>query len=295
MMKELIAIGIFMLALYALYVAIPKVIYVYVAIIIFILIALFFKFFVKKYDEYERAVIFRFGRFNRIAGPGWAIVIPFIEKEFARIDARMHMLEINFPKVFTSDDLQLQIDGFAYYRVVDPSKAVLRVDDYLRALRNLIASETRNVIGSMSFREVISNLDELNDILADRIRRLSWKWGIDVDQVQLREVSLPTDVIEALKAKTISEANLQAQRFRAEARKVAIEAIGEAAKSLDDRALMYLYLKALEKLGEGKATKIIFPARFYTVLQDMEKDVGKALAGLNVTSLINAIANKLQG
>ncbi len=294
-MKELIAIGIFMLALYALYVAIPKVIYVYVAIIIFILIALFFKFFVKKYDEYERAVIFRFGRFNRIAGPGWAIVIPFIEKEFARIDARMHMLEINFPKVFTSDDLQLQIDGFAYYRVVDPSKAVLRVDDYLRALRNLIASETRNVIGSMSFREVISNLDELNDILADRIRRLSWKWGIDVDQVQLREVSLPTDVIEALKAKTISEANLQAQRFRAEARRVVIEAIGEAAKSLDDRALMYLYLKALEKLGEGKATKIIFPARFYTVLQDMEKDVGKALAGLNVTSLINAIANKLQG
>jgi len=253
----------------------------------------FFTFFVKKYDEYERAVIFRLGRFNRIAGPGWSIVIPFFEKEFARLDVRTKMLSLNIPQAFTKDDLRLAISGFIYYRIVDPSKAVLRVENYQFAITNLIQSETRNVIGSLYMREVFANLDKLNDMIAERVRLATWKWGIDVSSVQIRSVSPPEEVAIAMQEKFVRAELLQAAKFRAEARKVAIEAIGEAATKLDDRAIMYLYIKALEEISKGTATKIIFPLQFFDVLRDMEKDIGKALAGLNVGALVNAMKDKI--
>ncbi len=264
----------------------------YLLLFIF-LIWVFFALFVKKYDEYERAVIFRLGRFNRIAGPGWSIVIPFFEKEFARLDVRTKMMNLNVPQAFTKDDLRLSVQGYIYYRIVDPTKAVLKVEDYRSAISNLVQSETRNVIGSLYMREVFANLDKLNDMLADRIRLTSWKWGIDVSSVQIRGVSPPEEIAVAMQQKFISAQMLQAQRFRAEARKVVIEAIGEAASKLDDRAIMYLYIKALEEISKGASTKIIFPLQFFDVLRGMEKDIGKALAGLNVGALVNAIKDKI--
>jgi regulator of protease activity HflC (stomatin/prohibitin superfamily) len=267
-------------------------VFTYIMIGIALLIVLF-KFFVRKYDEYERAVIFRLGRFNRIAGPGWAIVLPFFEKEFAKLDVRTHMSNIYVPMAFTKDDLRLEIDGFAYYRIVNPQKAVLEIENYRAGLQNLLISETRSTIGSMSMREVFANLDRLNDILAERVRHMTWKWGIDVPQVQIRRVAPPVEIAIAMQQKTIAAERLQAQRFLAEARKIAIEAIGEGARALDDRAVMYLYIKALEELGKGQATKMIFPMQFFDVLRDVGKEIGKGVAGINIDEAIDAIKKKI--
>lgn len=261
----------------------------------FIGLTLFFRFFVKKYDEYERGVIFRIGKFDRISGPGWSIVMPFFEKEFAKVDIRTNMMNLIVPSAFTQDDLKINLSGFIYYKIADPSKAVLKISNYITGLRSLVTSESRNVIGSMTMRELFANLDKLNGLLADRIRHSTWMWGIDVPMVQVEGVQPSEEIINAMKEKTIAKERLQAQRFRAEARKIAIEAIGEGAKKLDERAISYLYLKALEEIGKGKGTKLVFPMKFFDVVEDLGKEFAKNLkgSGIDITEAISAFKEKI--
>ncbi len=265
----------------------------------FFFLALFYRFFVRKYDEYERAVIFRLGKFHRVAGPGWSVVIPFFEKEFQRIDVRTHMIDINIPLVFTKDDLRLKVDSLAYYRVVDPGKAVLQIDDYKKAIQNLLMSKVRDVMANLDMRDLFSKLDNLNELVRDSVRRDLWRWGIDLPSIQVRSLTPPEEIAEAMEQKEIAAQQLQAQKILAEAKRVMIEVVGEAAKKLDDRALMYFYIKALEELGRGSSTKILFPARFFDVLKGMGKNINGILAGagigLSADEIINSLKNKIAG
>lgn len=291
---EIILIAALIIAFYLGYIHFVEVrIITYIALLL-IGIGLFIKFFVKKYNEFERAIIFRMGRFNRIAGPGWAIVIPFFEKEFSRVDVRTKMLDLYIPQAFTSDDLRLKIDGVVYYKIIDPNKAILKIDDFMAGLTNMIVSETRNLIASLSMRDIFGKLDVLNDMLADRIRHITWTWGIDVPMVQIRGVTPPEEIAVAMQQKEISSQMLQAQRFKAEAQRVVIEAIGEAAKKLDDRSIMYLYLKALEEISKGSATKIIFPMQFMDVMKGgFGLGTGLSSAGIDINDAINKIKKNI--
>ncbi|HDQ59770.1 MAG TPA: SPFH domain-containing protein [Candidatus Woesearchaeota archaeon] len=258
-----------------------------------VVIGVFFKFFIKKYDEVERAVIFRFGKFHRIAGPGWAFVVPLFEKEYAKLDVRTKTTELFVPVAFTHDDLRLKVDGTVYYQIKDPSKAVLKIDNYMTGLTNMMISETRNLIASMKMREVFAGLDSINNVLADKIRHATWRWGIDIPMVQLRSIMPPEEIAVAMQKPELAEKSLQAQRFNAEAKKVVLEALGEGAKNLNDKAVMYLYLKALEEMSKGQATKIVFPMQFMSAMNEIGKGfglgTGMGASGINVDEAVNAI------
>ena len=259
-----------------------------------ILLAIIYIFFLKKYDEFERGIIFRMGKFNRVVGPGWVIVMPFFEKEYARIDARTQMLELEIDDGFTQDDLRLNIDGIFYYKIINPDKAVLKIKDYKKGITNLMISEVRNTIGSLTMREVFANIDKLNEIVADRVRHNAWRWGINVPMVQLRNVMPPLEIAEAMQAKEIAAQKLQAQRFNAEAKKVLISAIGRAAEKLSDRAVTYIYLKALKEIGKGKGTKVLFPAQFTKILDNVGKGLGgNELKGLDLAAVIDQVKDKI--
>ena len=116
--------------------------------------------------EYERAVVFRFGRFIGVKGPGWVIVIPFIEKAVV-VDLRTKTLDVKPQKVITKDKIELTIDAVIYLRVKDPAKAVLNVRDYERAAVLYVESELREVVGNMNMEEVISNVDKINKQLKE--------------------------------------------------------------------------------------------------------------------------------
>jgi regulator of protease activity HflC (stomatin/prohibitin superfamily) len=257
-----------------------------------ILLGIFVKFFVKKYDDYERAIIFQFGKFNRIAGPGWSIVLPFFEKEFQRIDIRTKTLDMFLPVVFTNDDLRLKIDSVIYYRITDPTKAILKIDNYMVGLSDMIKSETRNLIASMSMRQIFSRLDTLNDLLAEKIRHAAWNWGIDVPMVQVRGVSPPEEIALAMEQKEMTSQYLQAEKFRAEAKKVVIEAIGEGARKLDDRGIMYLYIKALQDISSSSSTKLVLPMQFTDVMKGVGTGVGIG-AGIDLNSAVSAVKDKI--
>ncbi len=256
-------------------------------------IALFFILFVRKYDETERAIIYRMGRFNRIAGPGWSIVIPFFEKEFQKIDVRTKILPININKAFTAEDLQINLNGSVYYKIRDPEKAILKIENYLKGLKDLIVSETRNIIASMSLRQLFANLDQLNDILADQIRHATWNWGIDVPMVQIQYIEPAPEIVKAMQQKTISSQQLQAAKFRAEAKKILLEAIGDAAKKLDDRAIMYLYLKALEEIGKSSSTKLVIPSGLDNLSKGLGFGAGMSIGGMDTKEIINAIKDRI--
>ena len=276
------AVGVIVLVLlffFSLFV--PSLFYIFLIIFIVLLAVIFFITFVKKYSQFERGIIFRLGKFNRIAGPGWAVVVPFFEEEYKKVDVRVKMMDISSPDIFTSDDLKLSIDGTIYYQIVDPEKATLQIDNYGQGLSNLVQSAVRNAIASLTMRQVFGSLDRLNDILADAIRHMTWKWGIDVPSVQIKTVSPSNEVIQAMQQPEISANLLQAQRFKAEAQKIVIEAIGEGGKSLDDRSIMYLYLQALKQMGESSSSKIVLPMQF---MQNAGGMLG-GIAGLSTTAL----------
>jgi len=256
---------------------------------------IFYIFFVKKYDEFERGIIFRIGKFNRVAGPGWSVVVPFFEKEYSRIDARTKMIELNISEAYTLDDLRLDINGLFYYRVVDAEKAILKIDNYTKGIQSLIVSQIRNVIGRLNMREVFSNLSRLNDILIERIKIDVLKWGIDVNMVQLREVIPPMEIALAMQKKEVASNDLQAERFKAEAKKLVMKAVGEGAKHFDDRAMMFLYLEALKSMGEGQSSKIIFPAEFTKIMGGVGEGLNKgSLKNADVPALIEQIKTALQ-
>ncbi len=279
---------------------VPAFFYLFVVALFIVVFAVFFVTSVKKYNQFERGIIFRLGKFNRVAGPGWAVVIPFFEEQYKKVDVRVRMLDMNCQDVFTQDDIKVALDGTIYYQIVDPEKATLQIDNYGQGLTTLVHSAIRNAIASMSMRQLFGSLDTLNDVLANAIRHMTWKWGIDVPTVQIRSIAPSPEVIQAMQQPEIAANLLQAQRFKADAQKIVIEAIGEGAKALDDRSIMYLYLEALKQMGESSSSKIVLPMQFMQpggALGGLAGLSAAALASLggqeNVQNVISEIKDKI--
>jgi len=209
-------------------------------------------------QEYERAVVFRFGRFQKVGGPGWLVLMPFIDS-FVKVDLRVQMLEISPQQVVTKDNIKLTVDAIVYLHVIDPKKAIINVEDYKDASVSFIQANLRDVFGKMVLEEAISNIDRINAILNHNLSQTAYNWGIQVDKIEIQSVELPPTVMEAMHKKRAATEEKMAQLQRAEAQKLTIVALEEAGSKLTDPTLHYLYLQALQKIAEGKSSKIIFP------------------------------------
>lgn len=238
--------------------------YIIALVLIVVLLVLTYrvKDYIVEFKEYERAVVFRFGRFNRVAGPGWVLILPVIET-YTKYDLRTLTCDIPPQEVITKDGVDLRINAIIYLRVIDPKKAELFIEeDYRYAVEEYVKGRIRNIIGKMNLEEVYAKINEINDMLKEQARQISQNWGVEVEDLELQEVSPPADVATAMKAQEIAGMEKEAARERAEAIKIRINAIQEAAGQLNDKALAYLYIKSLEEIAKGPANKIIFPLEF---------------------------------
>jgi len=238
----------------------------YILALVLIVVLLVLTYRIKDYivelKEYERAVVFRFGRFNRVAGPGWVLILPVIET-FTKYDLRTLTCDIPSQEVITRDGVDLKIDAVIYLRVIDPKKAELFVEeDYRYAVEEYVKGRIRNIIGKMDLAEVYARINDVNETLREHARQISQNWGVEVEDLELQEVTPPTDVAAAMKAQEIAEREKEAAKERAEAVKIRIDAISQAAGALNEKALAYLYIKSLEEIAKGPANKIIFPLEF---------------------------------
>ncbi|RLG21643.1 hypothetical protein DRN74_01945 [Candidatus Micrarchaeota archaeon] len=236
-------------------------------------------------QEYERAVVFRMGKFKKEAGPGWLFVIPYIES-FRRVDLRVKTIDIPVQEVVTHDNIKLKIDAIIYLRVKSATKAVLNVRDYEKAAVSFTQARLRDVVGKMKLADVISNVDVINKHLKAGLQEVADDWGISVENIEIQSITLPKGVQEAMHQLKEAEQKKLAAKELAEGTKIKINALQEAAGKLTDPTLNYLYLQSLQKIAEGKSSKIIFPMELSKLAEnishrfggDYEKAQEKALA-----------------
>jgi len=238
--------------------------------------------------DYQRAVIYRFGKVNRVGGPGWAIVLPPIET-YDIVDLRTQTVDVPKREVITADNIELEIDSVIYLKVKkapqDVINSVVEVENYKTAVQAYVVSMVRDIVGSMPLSEVIANIDELNAKLTKEVEKITTNWGIDVEKVVLRDVEIPRTVIEAMHMQKAAVQQKLARVEKAEAHKIEINAVKEAAAGLDDKALSYYYIKALEELGRGKSSKIIFPMEFSKIAEAISDRIGRSLTKSELSRL----------
>lgn len=225
-------------------------------------------FLVKQYDflvtlkEYERVVVYRFGRVVRVGGPGWTIIIPLIES-FKLVDLRTQTIDIPPQDVITNDKVVVKIDAVLYLFVRSDKQSVINsvieVEDYKKAANSFVIATIRDVAGGLSLGELISNIGELNKRVQKELEKIAESWGVTVEAVQISQIIIPKELELAFTRQKAAEQERLIRTELAMAHQVEIEAVRKAAEQLSDKAIAYYYIRALEKLGEGKATKIIFP------------------------------------
>jgi regulator of protease activity HflC (stomatin/prohibitin superfamily) len=233
-----------------------------------------------KLKEYERAVIFRFGKVARVGGPGWTLKLPIIET-YRKVDLRVKTLDVEKQDVITKDMIELKIDAVIYLRVrKDPQSvinSIIEVEDYRVAARTYVIAAIRDAVGDMTLPELIANIDKLNERLKAGLSKITEAWGVAIVSVEIKDVDVPEVIVKAMHQEKAAVQEKLAVLQRAEAKRREIEAVNSAARELSDATLGYYYIKALEEMSRGKSTKLIFPLEFSNLVRLLGS---KVLAGV---------------
>jgi regulator of protease activity HflC (stomatin/prohibitin superfamily) len=257
-------------------VVVQKTILILLAVIIVIYLSFKYEI-IMQLKEYERAVIFRFGKLHRVGGPGWAIIIPVIEKP-VRTTLRTQVYDVPPQKVITKDNIKLIIDAVIYLSV-DKKKesvinSVIKVEDYKRASTTLVSAKLRDILGDFELTDVITSIEKINKEMTITLAETAEKWGIKVHSVEISDVQIPDEIIQAMHEQKAAVQKKLAVYELAESEKAKILAVKEAAENLPEKAVVYYYIKALEKMAEGASTKFIFPMELTSLLSKVSSEIG---------------------
>jgi regulator of protease activity HflC (stomatin/prohibitin superfamily) len=214
----------------------------------------------KVLNEYERAVIFRLGRLMDYRGPGVIFVVPIIERA-SRIDLRTVTLEIPAQDVITKDNVTVKVSAVLYFRVLDPSKAVTEVRDYLFATLQLAQTTLRSVGGQTDLDDLLSQRDRLNAKIQEIIDQQTEPWGIKVMLVELKNIDLPQDMQRAIAAQAEAERERRAKVIAAEGEYQAAQRLAEAAEIMGASpiTLQLRYLQTLAEIATEHNSTTVFP------------------------------------
>lgn len=245
--------------------------FVFALVIIFIGLPLLFSA-LRIIQEYERIVIFRFGRATGVRGPGITFVVPLMERvEF--IDLRIRVIEIPRQEVMTIDNVPVATNAICFYKVRDPMKAILEVERYQEAVYQLAQATTRSVVGQSHLDDVLSNREVLNEKIKKVIGDSSYNWGIDVAAVEIKDVELPSDMKRAMARQAEAERDKRGRIIQAEGEEIASQLLGEAAQILrgNPQGLHLRTLQTLTEIGAENPTKTVMVIPIETLSSYKEK------------------------
>ena len=210
--------------------------------------------------EYERGVMFTLGRFTGVKGPGVIFVWPILQ-QMVKVDLRVIVLEVPKQDVILHDNVSVKVSAVVYFRVVDPSKAVLQVANPYDATSQLAQTTLRSVLGQHETDEVLSQRDKLNANIQKILDQSTDAWGIKVSNVELKNVDLDETMIRAMARQAEAERARRAKIINAEGEKQAAETLVSAAQALarDPRALQLRYLQTLADMSSERSSIIAFP------------------------------------
>ncbi len=215
---------------------------------------------IKILREYERAVVFSLGRFQRVKGPGLVLLIPFVQ-EMVRVDLRIQVIEIPSQDVISHDNVSMKVDAVLYFNVVNPERAIIQVQDYLPATNMLAQTTLRAVLGQHELDEMLSERKKLSTDLQAILDTQTETWGIKVSNVEIRTVELTDNMVKAIAKQAEAERDRRAKIIHAEAEFQASQTLVNAAKILGSipAAMQLRYLQTLTEIGGEQNSTIVFP------------------------------------
>jgi len=230
-------------------------------ILAIILIILFLSTAIKVLREYERGVVFRLGRvLKRPKGPGLVIIIPIIDK-LIRISLRLVAMDVPPQDVITKDNVSIKVNAVIYFRVMDPSNAVIEVENYLFATSQLAQTTLRSVCGQVELDELLSERDKINATLQEILDKHTDPWGIKVSNVEVKHIDLPQEMQRAMAKQAEAERERRAKVINAEGESQAAAKLADAAKTIQDFpvALQLRYLQTLREVSAENNSTTLFP------------------------------------
>ncbi len=229
--------------------------YIFLSIVLLLLISAF-----RILREYERGVIFLLGRFHKVKGPGFIIVIPLIQ-QMVRVDLRTIVMDVPTQDVISRDNVSVKVNAVVYFRVIDPDKAIIQVENFYDATSQLAQTTLRSVLGQHELDEMLSEREKLNIDIQTILDDQTDAWGIKVANVEIKHVDLDESMVRAIAKQAEAERTRRAKIIHAEGEMQASEKLLVAATTLSQQpeAIQLRYLQTLTEIAGDKSSTIVFP------------------------------------
>jgi regulator of protease activity HflC (stomatin/prohibitin superfamily) len=270
-----------------------------ILLLIVVLVVLVASLAIRVVPEYQRLVVLRLGRLVGARGPGLVLLLPFIDKGI-RVDLRERVFDVAPQTCITQDNATLSIDFLIYSKIVDPVSSVVNVQQYENASRGIAITTLRAVVGDMLLDEVLSRREDINTALRSKLDEVTNRWGIKITAVEIREITPPREILEAMTrqmsaersrraiildadgkreamvrvaegqkqaAVLEAEGGKQAEILRAEGHALALDQVFQVANHIDDKTMGLQYLEALRAIGASPATKLVVPVELTNLLR----------------------------
>jgi regulator of protease activity HflC (stomatin/prohibitin superfamily) len=227
-------------------------------VVILVLIILFSA--IKILREYERGVVFTLGRFTGVKGPGLILLIPFVQL-MQRVDLRTRVDDVPPQDVISRDNVSVNVNAVIYYRIIDPERAIIHVENFIQATSQLAQTTLRSVLGKHDLDEMLSERDKLNRDIQALLDRQTDAWGIKIANVEIKHVDLNESMIRAIARQAEAERERRAKVINAEGEQQAAQKLSEAAEILASRpeAMQLRYLSSLNSITSERTSTIVFP------------------------------------
>lgn len=230
--------------------------------------------------EYERAVVFRLGKFLSVKGPGFVLLIPFIDR-IERVDLRVLTINVERQEVITRDNVTVHVDAIVFFRVVDAERAIIQVERYIEATTWLAQATLRSIVGQVELDELLTDRETVNKKIQDTIDRQTDPWGIKVVSVEVRDVVLPENMKRVMARQAETERDRRAMVIHAEGEFQAAARLVDAADLMREHpiALQLRYLQTMSDVSEEKNATfafIPFPMEMMDVFRALQKGTSKS-------------------
>jgi regulator of protease activity HflC (stomatin/prohibitin superfamily) len=229
-------------------------------IIIIVFVLIFISSIIKIVPEYERGVVFRLGRLQEFRGPGITYVIPFVEN-MTRIDMRTITMDVPPQDVITRDNVSVKVNAVVYFRVVDPNKAIVQIENYLFATSQLAQTTLRSICGQQELDDLLSERDKINSRLQEILDVQTDPWGIKVSLVEIKHIDLPQEMQRAIAKQAEAERERRAKVINAEGEFQAAQRLADASVIIEQHpvALQLRYLQTLAEIATENNSTTLFP------------------------------------
>jgi regulator of protease activity HflC (stomatin/prohibitin superfamily) len=244
-------------------------------IVLIVLVAILLFASVRVLNEYERGVIFTLGRFSGVKGPGLVIVWPVVQ-QMRKVDLRVIVLDVPKQDVISRDNVSVKVNAVVYFRIIDPGKAIIQVENVFEATSQIAQTTLRSVLGQHEMDDLLSQRDKLNADIQRILDQNTEQWGIKVSNVEIKHVDLDESMIRAMAKQAEAERTRRAKIIHAEGESQAAEMLVKAAVAIasEPRAMQLRYLQTLTDITNDKTSTIVFPLPLDLIkpLLDTRKD-----------------------